>query len=204
MRKKEFISEIRDALRGYPRNEVENSVEFYSELIDDRMENGMEEEQAVASLGDLDRIIKNIKMDMPLKSVIKERVAERKEERIRENKHIGAGTIILLILGAPLWLPLAIVGFVLICVFFIVLWVIDIAGFAAGIGLAAGLAAGAVGAVSSFIAGNPGTGIAFIGAGVAALGIAIFLFMAGVGIAKGNCRLTGGILRGTKRRIVGA
>ena len=200
MRKNEFINEIRGALRGYPRDEVENSIEFYSEIIDDRMENGMSEEQAVASLGDLDRIIKNIKVDMPLKSVIRERVKENKEERIRENKHMGAGTIILLILGAPLWLPLAIVGFVLVCVFFILLWVIDIAVFAAGIGLAAG----AVGAVTSFIAGNPGTGVAFIGAGVAALGIAIFLFMAGVGIAKGNCSLTGSILRGTKRRIVGA
>ena len=204
MRKNEFINEIRGALRGYPRNEVENSIEFYSEIIDDRMENGMSEEQAVSSLGSIDMIIKNIKVDMPLKSVIRETAKERKEERIRENKHMGAGTIILLILGAPLWLPLAIVGFVLVCVFFIVLWVIDIAVFAAGIALAAGLAAGAVGSVTSFIAGNPGTGVAFIGAGVAALGLAIFLFMAGVGIAKGNCSLTGSILRGTKRRIVGA
>ena len=44
MRKNEFINEIRGALRGYPHNEVENSIEFYSEIIDDRMENGMSEE----------------------------------------------------------------------------------------------------------------------------------------------------------------
>ena len=56
MRKNEFINEIRGALRGYPHNEVENSIEFYSEIIEDRMENGMSEEEAVASLGDLDRI----------------------------------------------------------------------------------------------------------------------------------------------------
>ena len=79
MRKNEFINEIRGALRGYPHDEVENSIEFYSEIIDDRMENGMSEEQAVASLGDLDRIIKNIKVDMPLKSVIRERVKENKD-----------------------------------------------------------------------------------------------------------------------------
>ena len=204
MRKNEFINEIRGALRGYPHNEVENSIEFYSEIIDDRMENGMSEEEAVASLGDLDRIIKNIKVDMPLKSVIRERVKENKEERIRENKHMSAGMIILLILGAPLWVPLAITAFVLFFVFYMLLWVFDIVIFAVSIALAACLAGGVVGGVISFIAGNPGTGIAWIGVGIAALGLAIFLFMAGAGVAKANCSLTGSFLRGTKRRIVGA
>ena len=191
MRKNEFINEIRGALRGYPHNEVENSIEFYSEIIDDRVENGMTEEEAVASLGDLDMIIKNIKVDMPLKSVIKERVKENKEERIRENKHMSAGMIILLILGAPLWIPLLIVAMSLFLVFFILLWVFDIVLFVVGIALAASLAGGVIGGVMSFIAGNPGTGIAWIGAGIAALGLAIFLFIAGVGMAKANLGILG-------------
>ncbi|MBR5990329.1 MAG: DUF1700 domain-containing protein, partial [Bacilli bacterium] len=132
MRKNEFLNEIRGALRGYPRNEVENSIEFYSEMIEDRVENGMTEEAAVASLGNIDMIIKNIKMDMPLKSVIRETAKERKEERIRENKQMSAGTIILLILGAPLWIPLLIVAMSLFLVFFILLWVFDIVLFVVG------------------------------------------------------------------------
>ena len=191
MRKNEFLNEIRGALRGYPRNEVENSIEFYSEMIEDRVENGMTEEQAVASLGNIDMIIKNIKLDMPLKSVIRETAKEKKEERIRENKHMSAGTIILLILGAPLWIPLLIVAMSLFLVFFILLWVFDIVLFVVGIALAASLAGGIVGGVMSFIAGNPGTGIAWIGAGIAALGLAIFLFIAGVGMAKANLGILG-------------
>lgn len=204
MRKNEFLNEIRGALRGYPRNEVENSIEFYSEMIEDRVENGMSEEQAVASLGNIDLIIKNIKMDMPLKSVIRETAKEKKEERIRENKHLSAGTIILLILGAPLWIPLLIVAMSLFLVFFILLWVFDIVLFVVGIALAASLAGGIVGGVMSFIAGNPGTGIAWIGAGIAALGLAIFLFIAGVGMAKANLSLLGSMAKSTKRRMIGA
>ena len=204
MRKNEFINAIRGSLRGYPHNEVENSIEFYSEIIDDRVENGMTEEEAVASLGDLDMIIKNIKVDMPLKSVIKERVKENKEERIRENKHVSAGMIILLILGAPLWVPLALTAFILFFVFYMLLWVFDIVIFAVSIALAAALAGGVIGGVINFIAGNPGTGIAFIGVGIAALGLAIFLFMAGTGVAKANVSLTGSFLRGTKRKILRA
>ena len=181
MRKNEFINAIRGSLRGYPHNEVENSIEFYSEIIDDRVENGMTEEEAVASLGDLDMIIKNIKVDMPLKSVIKERVKENKEERIRENKHMSAGFV-----------------------FYMLLWVFDIVIFAVSIALAACLAGGVIGGVINFIAGNPGTGIAFIGVGIAALGLAIFLFMAGTGVAKANVSLTGSFLRGTKRKILRA
>ena len=204
MRKNEFLNEIRGALRGYPRNEVENSIEFYSEMIEDRVENGMSEEQAVASLGNIDMIIKDIKLDMPLKSVIRETAKERKEERIRENKHMGAGTIILLIRGAPLWIPLLIVAMSLFLVFFILLWVFDIVLFVVGIALAASLAGGIIGGVMSFIAGNPGTGIAWIGAGIVALGLAIFLFIAGVGMAKANLGILGSMARGTKRRMLGA
>ena len=204
MRKNEFLNEIRGALRGYHRNEVENSIEFYSEMIEDRVENGMTEEAAVASLGNIDMIIKNIKLDMPLKSVIRETAKEKKEERIRENKHLSAGTIILLILGAPLWIPLLIVAMSIFLVFFILLWVFDIVLFVVGIALAVSLAGGVIGGVMSFIAGNPGTGIAWIGAGIAALGLAIFLFIAGVGMAKANLGILGSMARGTKRRMLGA
>ena len=84
------------------------------------------------------------------------------------------------------------------------LWVFDIVIFAVSIALAAALAGGVIGGVISFIAGNPGTGIAWIGVGIAALGLAIFLFMAGTGVAKANVSLTGSFLRGTKRKILRA
>ena len=47
MNKLEFIAELRDRLSGLPQGEVEERLSFYSEMIDDRMEDGVSEKEAV-------------------------------------------------------------------------------------------------------------------------------------------------------------
>ncbi len=60
MTKIEFLSTLREALSTLSRGDVERSVEFYEEMIDDRMEDGMSEAEAVANMGDLTRIAQQI------------------------------------------------------------------------------------------------------------------------------------------------
>ena len=58
MTREEFISELNQNIKDISdHNEI---IYYYFELISDKMESGMTEEEAVASLGDMDTIIKNI------------------------------------------------------------------------------------------------------------------------------------------------
>ena len=56
MTKNEFISRLRTRLSGLPKDEIEERLAFYSETIDDRIEDGLTQEEAVADLGDVDDI----------------------------------------------------------------------------------------------------------------------------------------------------
>lgn len=52
MKKAEFLACLRQRLISLPEDEAGKSAAFYSEMIDDRIEEGMTEEEAVAALGD--------------------------------------------------------------------------------------------------------------------------------------------------------
>lgn len=49
MRKEEFLAALRTALGKLPEQEILASLDFYAEMIDDRMEDGATEEEAVAA-----------------------------------------------------------------------------------------------------------------------------------------------------------
>ena len=51
MTKLQFLLALHDKLTGLPRDEVEERLNFYSEMIEDRMEDGLSEEEAVAAIG---------------------------------------------------------------------------------------------------------------------------------------------------------
>ena len=57
MTKLEFLSALGKGLSGLPQDEVEERLNFYSEMIDDRMEEGLPEEEAVAQIGAVDEIV---------------------------------------------------------------------------------------------------------------------------------------------------
>lgn len=135
MNKEAFLAALRKGLSGYPEEEIEERLTFYSEWIDDRIEDGVSEEAAVAELGTVEEMIPQIVADIPLTKLVK--------ARIKPGRKLGTMEIALLLLGAPLWLPLLIAAASLclsVCVAFcsvlLSLWVIDLS-----------LAVGAVGCI---------------------------------------------------------
>ena len=66
MRKQDFIKELRINLSFLPKEEIEDRISFYCELIDDKIEEGLKEEDAIKSIGSVDEIINQIINDMPL------------------------------------------------------------------------------------------------------------------------------------------
>jgi len=63
MNKLEFLSELATRLNTLPRSEIDKSIAYYSEIIDDRMEDGMSEVNAVCGLGNIEEIARETMLD---------------------------------------------------------------------------------------------------------------------------------------------
>ena len=115
MTKKEFITELRKKLSKLPSREADERLTFYSEMIDDRIEDGVSEEAAVASVGTPRDIAAQI---------ISERRTQKKKEKTQNGKKLKPVEVVLLVLGSPLWIAFIAVGAaVVITIFAVVLTV---------------------------------------------------------------------------------
>ena len=84
MKKQEFIDEIRMRMEGLPEEEVSKSIDYYSEMIDDRIEDGMPEEEAVEAVGTVDDAVKEILDNIPLTKVIKAKTKPSRKLKVWE------------------------------------------------------------------------------------------------------------------------
>ena len=51
MNKQEYLESIRSRISAMPADDVNRFMDYYSEMIDDRVEDGLSEEEAVADMG---------------------------------------------------------------------------------------------------------------------------------------------------------
>ncbi len=167
MDKQCFLLQLRRSLNGLPQSDIEDRITFYSEMIDDRMEEGLSEEEAVAGIGSVEEIAAQIVADTPLSSLVK--------ERVRQQRRMGAGEILLLVLGFPLWFPLLIAAFAVLLSVFITLWAVVISLWAACLALLLSGLAGAAGGIVFLCRGTVRTGLVLISAGFILTGLGIFL-----------------------------
>lgn len=63
MKKWEFVNELNARLRDLPKTETDKYIEYYLEMIDDRTEEGMTEEEAVGAVGSIDEIESKIRSE---------------------------------------------------------------------------------------------------------------------------------------------
>ena len=114
MNKEEFLSELLGALSGIPQSDAEERVSFYSEMIDDRVEEGLTEEEAVAGLGSVENIISQIAADTPIVKLVK--------EKIKPKRRMRGWEIALIILGFPVWFPLLVAFCAIVFSLYVVVW----------------------------------------------------------------------------------
>ena len=79
MKKQEFLARLRKSLRGLPKNDVEERLTFYGEMIDDGIEDGLSEEDAVSRIGSVDEIARRTIADIPLAKIAKERIKPKRK-----------------------------------------------------------------------------------------------------------------------------
>ena len=168
MTKQEFLAGLREKLSDLPSKETEERLNFYSEIIDDRVEEGLSEEDAVRAVGSSDEIAAQILSEFnPPQEESKEK---------KPKKTWSAVGIMLIVLGFPLWFPLLIATFsIAIAVCAVILSVVF--SFWAVFASLAGSSLGIVfSGVVFLLTGNPVSGIAMVGAGLTMAGLAIFTF----------------------------
>ena len=78
MNKQEFLTELRAKLSGLPTDDVEERLGFYGEMIDDRTEEGVTEEQAVEEIGTVDQIASQIISEVPLTKIVREKIKPKR------------------------------------------------------------------------------------------------------------------------------
>ena len=177
MTKNAFIAALGVKLAGLPQDDVLRSLEYYAGYIDDAVEDGMSEDEAVGSLGSVDDVAVAILADVPMVKLAKSRL--KRECRFR------AWEIVLLSLGAPLWISLLAAAFSVVVAVYASLWSVVISLFAATLGLAAGALGGILVSICAFFTGQGAGGLFLLGCAAAAAGLAILFFYVSFYTAKG-------------------
>ena len=195
MNKEAFLAELRKKLSGLPESELEERIAFYSEMIDDRVDEGATEEEAVASLGPVEPIVDQVVSEIPLTRIVREKRSQ--------GRRMKGGEIALLILGFPLWFPLLIAAAAIVFAFYVVLWSAAICLWAADLGLAAAGLGCLVSMIPYIEAGNIAGVFFAIGAGLVCIGLAILMFFVCLWISKALIRFTRKIFTRIKRMFVG-
>lgn len=198
MTKSEFLNELKNQIAIYPSEETDRSIEYYSEMIDDRMEDGMTEAEAIASLGKIEAIAQQIKEELPITTLVKQKTKEKTKD-----KKLPVWAIILLIFGFPLWggVLLAIISAIL--GLYILIWSMDLFLWTMMLGFGICGLAGVAGFIGSCIYGSAGSALFYLGTTLAGGGLGIFLFFGSLLLAKGICHGTGWCFRQMKRVIIG-
>ena len=161
MNKSEFLSKLNKGLYFLNKNEKQERLNFYSEMIDDLVEDGLSEEEAVAKMDDIKIIISQIKEDYGVKN---QAMAIRKDP----------ATLILIIVGFPIWFSLLAGLFSIVVSVYAVVWAVIISLWAVfGSFIGTGVAgiiyfAFALNSVSAYFA--------TFGASLTLLGLAIIFF----------------------------
>jgi len=194
MNKQDFLTISRKGLSGLPKDEIEERLSFYSEIIDDRMEEGLSEEDSIRDLGTTDEIISQIVSDIPLSKIVKEKIKPKKKLKTWET--------ILLILGSPIWASLLIAAAAVIFSLYVASWALIISLWAVFVSFGASFLGGIIGGIILALNGNISTGIALISAGIVCAGLCIFAFFGCKAATKGILIFTKNIAFLIKNRFI--
>ena len=183
MTKADFLKALATRLSSLSEIDVARSLDYYEEMIDDRMDDGMTEEEAVAAAGSPEDAAREILLNIPITPPASAPVKQKMDGK----------RIIPLILASPLLL----VYFALVFCLFVVLWCVPIVLWTLFVSSIAAAVGGGIACASSFLEGTAETyGIFYIGLTLTSVGLAVLLFYASAAVTKAFARLTTIIARG--------
>ena len=190
MNRKEFLRSLSRSLRGLSRAERAQSLDYYGEMIQDRVEEGLSEEEAVARRGSADEIARQI--------------LESNGPKEKGSGRAPVWMIALIVLGSPVWLALLFAVLAVMLAAYIVAWSLIAALYAVLLGMAVCGPFGALCFVVEIARGNFARAALLLGAGCVLLGLALmalpWLNRATVAVARASAWCAQRILRIFERR----
>ena len=189
----EYLSALAANLSQLPEEERRKQISYYEELFADMREEGFSEEEIAEKLGSPKEAAEEILAEVPLPKLIKSRVKPKKGWSVL--------TVILLILGSPIWLSIAIALLAVILSVYVVIWAVVAALFCVVLSiLIAGIFGFVLFAVNLSAATVPA--LLMLGLGLICLGLTIPALLGAIAVTKGVCRLTGRIAKGVRSLFI--
>ena len=175
MNKQEFIKKLKEMLSNLPEKEINERIDFYSEMIDDRIEDGLTEEQAIKDIGTVEDVAKQIIDEIPLFKIIKHKLKKSKAKNTTTKRKRTWWEITLLAVGSPIWFSLLISFFAVIFSLYVSLWAVIISLFAVDLSLLlSGLAI--IPGVLFIFTESLSVGLLIIAGGIMCMGLSILFF----------------------------
>ena len=131
MKKNELLMELRRLTSHLPQEEADRFTQYYSEIISDAMEDGMSEEEAVASVGTIEEISAYIKENNNIQTDLNSKNVGTVENTVNKKKDLPVWAIVLIIIGFPIWFSMLCTAFSM----YMTGWAVIIALFAAVLAL---------------------------------------------------------------------
>lgn len=194
MNKTEFLEKLKEGLAGLPQADIDERVSFYGEMIDDKVEDGMTEQEAINEIGTVESVVSGILADIPLGTLVK--------EKIKPKRKLYAWEIVLIVLGAPVWVPLLIAAAAIVFSLYISVWSIIVSLWAAAFAVGVVGVALIVPATIHIVRQNVLSAVAVIGMALCAVGLSIFMFFGCKAATKGVIMLTKKAILGIKKMLV--
>lgn len=191
MTRNEFISSLSARLNSIPEAEKNKALDWYSELICDRMEE-MPEADAVSGIGSVDEIADEI-LSQYRQNTTAVHSSDGTEPQSRRSPDKGVNTALVIfaaVVLSPIWLPLLITGLSLALVAVLLVWC---AVVTVGVMLVSAAAVGVVGLVYGFWALfviNPAYGLLVLGTALISAGLTLALIPLIVVTVKGAAEFT--------------
>lgn len=181
MSKADFLRLLERALMQLSEEERQKNLEYYSELLDDMMEEGMTEAEATAKLGSPNQIAQSILQEMPLGKLV--------STRMKPKSGWTPLAIVLAVVGSPVWVPLLLATVAIVLAVFVSIWALGFAAVAVVLGLAVAVVATPIFAVRAAVMTLP-LGLMLLGAGLVLLGLCVLGGLMAVELCKLLWQLT--------------
>ena len=175
MSKADFLRLLERALTQLSEEERQKNLEYYSELLDDMMEEGMTEAEATAKLGSPNQIAQSILQEMPLGKLV--------TTRMKPKSGWTPLAIVLAVVGSPVWVPLLLAGIAVVLAVFVSIWALGFAVVAVVLGLAVAVVATPIIAIRAATLTLP-VGLLLLGAGLVLLGLCVLGGLMAVELCK--------------------
>lgn len=163
MTKQDFLFSLQKRLSKYiSRAEINERLSFYDEMINDLIEEGLSEDEAVSKIGSVDDVVSQILTDLP-SDKIKHNDTKKRHKSLK---------IVILAICSPLLISLLVVVLSL----YISMWAVVASLWCVLFSFGVGSASGIIYSVCLFSTGNGISGAVIIASALILCGLAIFAF----------------------------